>query len=719
MVAIVSGAGLGLTNGSLTQLGALGQFGTAGVGRGNEQVYLNAANGNLVLQQRDEFLKSAGVDLGVLRTYNSQGQTNDNPAWRLGVSRQIGSLQGTLNSAGSSVLRTGEDGQQVRYTFDTSRNAYIARDGAGADDVLHFDSSRQQWHWTDGASQNRETYDANGRLLQLLDRDGQTLSLSYNAAGLVTQLLSSSGEALLISYDVKNNITQLTTQWSENGVTRTQSRVRYSYDSLNRLSSVSVDLTPEDGSISDGNSYTTRYTYDGNSSRLASLSQSDGSRLEFSYQSVGDDWRISEIRDIERDGSLRRTRLSYDVATQTTTLTDAAGSVSQWRYDGNGQLLSLSIDGQTQFSASYDAQGRVLQVTDARGQRTDYEYDAHGNLVLERNAAGQTLLRRYNAQNQLISETRYRVADPDGAGSAQPTEPDTTRYIYDASGLHLRYKISADGRVSEWRVDSQGRPVSQIHYLALATGLSANPSESELNAWVAKQDLTQTQRSDNEYDLRGLLSRLTRYSHTDRQGVGIQDGTQQSLQYIYDQNGLLLQSIDSLGGQTRYRYDGLNRLTQSTDALGNSTTTVYLDAKGQTQVTLANGLTTLQQYDSAGHLISLSRQDAGGPLGTTRYQYDALGRLLRSTDPTGQQQTYLYDAQGRQIAEIDASGALTETRYNAAGQIIRRIRYATLIPASALSTELSLLTLDSLRPAASADDRHSYQIIDAAGQLLR
>ncbi|MCS3806987.1 DUF4214 domain-containing protein, partial [Chromobacterium alkanivorans] len=719
MVAMVLGGGMGLQNGSLASLGRQGQLGEAAFGRNGEKVYVNAGNGNLLLQQRDEFLKSAGLDLSLLRTYNSQGRVEGGSGvWRLGVARQVTGLQGGFNQAGSSVRRIGEDGSSALYRYDAGRQAYIGQDGEGADDLLRYDAVRQQWTWTDGATQLSETYDAaaGGRLLLQRDRDGKTLRVIYNAAGQVTRLESSGGEQLAIDYDAQGNITQLRTLWTENGVSHTRTRVRYGYDAQQRLSSVSVDLSPEDGRIDDGKVYTTRYGYDGDSSRLASLSQSDGSRLEFAYRQVGGEWRVSEVRDLDSDGSVRRTRFDYDVGKQQTTITDAAGLQSVWRYDAQGRLLEASSGGQLQLRASYDAQGRVLRLTDARGQATDYQYDERGNRILERDALGQTVRREYDAENRLLSETRYTGLDPDGAGPQTPAGAQTARYVYDAQG-RLRFQIDPGGGVTEWRYDALGRPVSQLRYLE---GVGQQKTDlAKLTAWAAGQPPERVSRSDSVYDLRGLLSETVRYARLDAKGQGVRDGGEQRVRYLYDQHGNLLQQWDGRGASVQYRYDGLNRLTRQTDALGNSTVTVYLDAKRQTQVTLANGLTMLRQYDSAGRLLAQTEQDAGGPLGSTRYLYDAMGRLLRSTDPTGQHQYQLYDAQGRKQAEIDATGALTEIRYNAVNQIIRRTRYANRIDLSLLGKDPARWSLETLRPQAGNDDRIEHLLYDAAGRLAR
>src|SRR4051812_33228938 len=104
MASIVSGAGLGLANSSLYVLGSQGALGQATHGRAAERVYVNAATGNLVVQNRDELLIGRGPDAAGLRTYNSQGLLTDDNGdnWRLGVYRKVYNLAGTVNTAGST-----------------------------------------------------------------------------------------------------------------------------------------------------------------------------------------------------------------------------------------------------------------------------------------------------------------------------------------------------------------------------------------------------------------------------------------------------------------------------------------------------------------------------------------------------------------------------------------------------------------------------------------
>src|SRR3954468_24068316 len=136
MVAFVSGSGLGLFNSSLGVLGGAGSVGDASMGRSGEQVTLNTATGNLVLQHQDELLLGRGPDLGLVRTYNSRGQfTDDNDDnWRLGIHKQVYGAIGSLKNPGKSIKRIDSDGSELLYVYDAARDLYINQDGAGSFD---------------------------------------------------------------------------------------------------------------------------------------------------------------------------------------------------------------------------------------------------------------------------------------------------------------------------------------------------------------------------------------------------------------------------------------------------------------------------------------------------------------------------------------------------------------------------------------------------------
>lgn len=696
MVAIVSGNTLGLNLGSLASLGSGGQFGNAALGQSGERTYVNIATGNLVLQEMDSALFGVGSMAATVRTYNSLGQFDHDNAdgWRGAPYRSV-----VLQPDGT-LLRTDIDGSTNIYDWDADEGAYIARLGASqALDRIALDGSGR-YVFTDGTTGRTEAYQGSGSglILSSSDLNGNELFYTYDPlTNRLQRVENEAGEAVNYVYDGNGNLAQVTTELADGTVV---SELSYGYDTSNRLTLVSVTLN-QTGDLPPGaessTTYTTAYTYVGTSTRVATVTQGDGTRLTFGYVLSGGVYKVSSVT----DGLGRITRFAYNTTTLTTTVTDALNVASTYRYDASGQLLQVKLgvtaanpNGLTQLAYEYDGSGNVLSVTDGLNQTVSFEYDERGNQTVTTDAVGNVVQRTYNDANQLVAEWVY------AADMALPSA--RTRYIYDAEN-QLRFAIGAEGGVTEHRYDeATGVRTSTIRYLherlnsALVTYGADELELDDLVQWAATQDLTRTERTDMAYDHRGQLQDVTTYTQVDALGEGIGAGT--TTHYVYSQKGELLQTISpDQGTVTQMIYDGLGRLVSaSTHAADGSldvtTLTQYDDVNGRSTVVLANGLRTVTTYDRAGRVVSVS-QDAGGPaLGTTRYVYDALGNLAMTEDPTGQRQFFLYDAAGRKVAEVGPTGRLVEYVYDADNRLTRTITYAS--------------------------DRDTTTLVDAAGQPL-
>lgn len=77
MVAIVAGQGFGLGQTSARTIGGGGVLGNPAAGYLGSSFFVNAANGNVVIQNQDEILAGIGQDLVLSRTYNSLGLLDD------------------------------------------------------------------------------------------------------------------------------------------------------------------------------------------------------------------------------------------------------------------------------------------------------------------------------------------------------------------------------------------------------------------------------------------------------------------------------------------------------------------------------------------------------------------------------------------------------------------------------------------------------------------
>jgi len=418
-----------------------------------------------------------------------------------------------------------------------------------------------------------------------------------------------------------------------------------------------------------------------------------------------------------------------------TDVTDASGRVTTYSHDGAGRLvrvLAPAANGKRiETRYTHDADGNVTSITEDPGglnRVTRMTYDARGNLLSTRDSLGNTVTWTYNLNNKVLSETRYVVPDPDGAGSAQPSEPLTTRYVYDIFN-NLRFVISADGRVTVHEYDEAAQLTTTRKYLR-ALYVDSDSSLSALTNWAVGLDQGEVEQTSYGYDFRGNVSAIH----------AVKEFSEFSLitQFVYDQRGQLLKTIDPRGwasgspdlGSTTYTYDGLGRVLSSSTWVSNgssiTTLTSYDDANRRTVTTAANGLITTSLYNRAGQLTSIVNGSAGS-LGTTTYTYDAAGRLRFSTDATGVRRFSLYDALDRKVAEVDGDGSLTEYVYDDAHRLIKTIRYAALLNSAAMATLVdgSGNPLDpplaNLRTAAGGNteqDRISRNVYDDTGRLI-
>ncbi len=748
MVAVVTGNGLGINNSSLRTIGDAGLVGSASSGRGGEQVFVNAATGNLVLRRSDDFLLTLGADFGLVNTYNSQGVlTYDNTdSWQLSAHKRVRNLTGTVNTAGSTVTRADGDGSEQLYTYDTARGLYVSNDGQGAYDTLSYSTGTTKWTWTNGDAGASEIYAAtgtnNGRLEESRNPDGNVITYLYDGSNRLIEIRSNAvtGDSLFIDYAAStNNVSQVRAVVKQaDGTTVTVTRVRYTYDASNRLATIQTDLSPNDNSVADGRTYTTTFTYNANG-LVSNISETDGSSLAFTYVSVGTPatWHVQSVT----DALGRVTQFSYNTATLTTTVTDGLGNQTLLTYDSANRLTTVkapTVGGVTPTTTfAYNTNGDVTSITDARNNTTVFQYDTRGNLTLKRDALGNTVTRIYDTtgtRNLLLSETLYTTPDPDGAGAATASGPLVTRYVYDTN-LHLRFVVSAEGVVQEYRYDAYGNRTSALRYPTTqydvsALAATATLTEAQLTTWLTTATKSDAQRVDYQYDLRGQLKKSTAYASVDSTGNGVLDGKQSVTQYVYDYFGSLLQRIDPNGNTTVFTYDGLGRVLSSvmTPAGGGTTITTtysYDDAGNLTTITSANGLVTTNLYNKDGELLSVTQTGPGAvALGTTSYAYDAGGHLRMQTSPTGQRQYFDYDADGRMTSTVDADGTFTDHVYNRDNQLIKTTTYATRVASGPLATLVdaggnrTAVTLASLRPVSSATDQLARYVYDAAGQRL-
>ena len=681
MTQIFTGLGLGSQGSSLSRLNGYGPKGSANIGLGGESVYVNAANGNVVIKQSDGFLAQDNVSLDLFQSYNS---ASSGQAWRFSLESQL-TVEGAVNTTASSVVRTDEEGHQRRFSYDNSLHAYIADDGFVAQ--LTFDGAR--WTYVEGSNPTRIHYNQVGQLTGLSDADGHAWQVEYEDGHLTRIRDLSQKQSVIWSFQA-GFLTDV--RFESDG--QLIHHLHYDYDALGRLQRVSRDL---------GNNaiYWVAYDYVDDSSYISDIRQTDGSHYHLDYDLDG---RITRLTDAEG----RYTAYDYDAGQ--TLVTNAMGERWLYVYDVDARLIG--IEGPENYRIRYDYEGHYLSRITQGTQIWRFDYTARGDcsrLVLP---TGELILRTFDEWHHVTSETRYATFD----SNHLPEMPQTSHFIYNEQG-HLCFELTADGVVTEYRYDHQGLRTSSRCYLR-ARWQGSTPTLDTLQSFCQSQAQDAISLIDYCYDFRGCLSEERHYAQVDATGVGVLGADTKITYSRYDAAARLCeQSVLTESGvsTTHFIYDGLGRLIQTVDNQNHTQRIDYDDAHQRVTKTDANGLQTLSLFDKTGLLLSVHRLDLGHDYGTTTYRYDAVGRLIAETDVQGQTQYWFYDSQGRMQATISFSGQVTEYTYNNQGQCIKTHQYMQTLNTRALTLQGNGFI--TIKPAASTQDRITQSIYNAYNQV--
>ncbi|MGH8581969.1 MAG: RHS repeat-associated core domain-containing protein, partial [Gammaproteobacteria bacterium] len=490
-----------------------------------------------------------------------------------------------------------------------------------------------------GGGASAMTYDVNGNVASRTDFNGNRTNYTYDLArNLETQRV----EALTSTGGTTAQTRTTTTQWHP----------------LYRLP---TQIT-EPGRV-------TNFTYDA-SGNLLQKTVTAGTKTRtwtYIYNSLGQVLTVNGPRTDVAD----TTTYTYDTQGNVATITNALGHVTHiTQYDPHGHPLTIQDPNGLVTTLAYDARGRLI--SRARGtETTSYEYDGAGQLKKVTSPDNSYLSYTYDTAHRLIdiqdnlgnaihysldlmgNRTQEDLRDPQG------TLKQTHRRVY--NGLNRLIKaIGATGQTTQYGYDNNGNLTTLTDPLNQVTASTYD----KLNRLVDVRDPL-LGHTETRYD---PLDRVTRIldplgSATDYtiDGLGDTEATDSPdtgiTQRSFDAAGNVLSETDARGNTTTHQYDALNRLTQTTFDDGSPITYTYdtgADNRGRLMdLTDPNGSTSWS-YDNQGR-VTQRRQRLDGIDLTLHYSYDARGRLIQITYPSGKILSLGYDAAGR-ATNLQADG---------------------------------------------------------------
>jgi RHS repeat-associated protein len=359
-----------------------------------------------------------------------------------------------------------------------------------------------------------------------------------------------------------------------------------------------------------------------------SITHSSGRSIAFERDALGRIERITDPRGNE-------IRYGYDARGDLISHLDRAGRETTFAYDPRHLLLEIrEPSGTTAARYEYDADGRLVALVDGRGERLELAHDLAARQTTQTDALGHVMVRSFDARGNVT-----RIEQPVTIeGSAVVA---TSLFEYDADGNET-LRVDADGLRSEASFDALGNVLEFVEDpagLALTTSLT--------------------------YDARGEL-----LSETDPNGDA----------YLFepDTQGLVRRWTDASGEATDLDYGAAGLPTLRVGPAGDSSEMVY-DAEGHLEELrdLEDGGLLRRRtfgYDANGNRLSetvFRTIDGVETPVTTRFEYDALDRLVAVTDAEGGVSRIEYDARGLVAARIDALGRRTGFGYDEAGTLTR------------------------------------------------
>lgn len=360
--------------------------------------------------------------------------------------------------------------------------------------------------------------------------------------------------------------------------------------------------------------------------------------------------------------------VEYDAAGRVSVGTDGNGGETEYSYDDEGDLASVTLPGKqtTRYESKEIKSGSayltVVKTTDANGNiseqatdesgntryvkdfdgegeatiQTKYEYNASGQCVKETEAKGNFKTYSYDEKTGYVSEEAYYDADENCKTKCT--------YTYDLNGNVTRSKevsVNEDEETHKkscfMTYDKQGRLTSESTVVS-----DTEPTEQEIDK----------NKISYQYDINGNVTEVEYAFRTS--GIS-------GLKYSYDKERRIkkITTKDNLLGETlrEYEYDRYGRLVEVKDSY---------DFSG-----LGENITRKYTYDAANRLTSIANLDSksGKVIEAFLYTYDKNGNIVKEESATALTGT---EGLAETIREYtyDANSRLTKTTITEGGQSV-------------------------------------------------
>lgn len=607
-------------------------------------------------------------------------------------------------------LRTWGDGgiyhRDIRY--DIENKITCVGDSRGNVTVYHHDGALPHKIIDPLGNTTLIEYNEYAQIVREVNPLGNANHYIYDERGNKTKLISPDGTSIAFAYDERDNlieaIDKLGNPW----------RYRYNRDDelVGKTDPLNHQITylHEGGvlrTITDNTGTVVNLTYDQNANIL-SISDGMGNQLVHQYDALGN---LLNLRDSRNNIK----HFHYDKLKRVVCVDEPDGNRRLFRYDAGDNIIHAK-DQQYDVVMDYIGMGRLASRTQA-GTTIRFEYDREEQLIAIMNENGRVYQFEWDANEELIRESgfdglmREFVKDPAGR-TVRINRPDSryTLFNYDnldrltqvrhSDGTHKAFKYRADDELIEarnnaitlrWELDPLGQTLKEFqgdHWVAseydalgLRTRITSSFGLDQAITRNARGDVVKIATADNQFEALferdqqgleiqrslpgGIRSRWTRDKLGRPTKHEIFSGKQShnSKTYLWGLNDRLLKLIDSLNRETAFQHD----------TLGNLISARYSDNTFELRMpdAVGNLFKTTQhndrEYGPAGQLLAVHSAK-----GTTRYEYDSEGNLIRKIEPNNKAWRYEWNGSGQMAKVIRPDGKEVNFEYDPLGRRIQK-----------------------------------------------
>ena len=510
--------------------------------------------------------------------------------------------------------------------------------------------------------------------------DGGTVlrQFGYDAGGRLAEVADEAGNATTYTVDALDRVTS----WTD----RSGYRFGYVYDEQGR-----VARTEGDGGFLSGS-----FAYDPGQ-QVTVYTDSLGASTEYHY-----DQRGNIVREVDALGAA--TVSAYDRHDLLVSVKDPLGAATGYERDNRGEVTRVIRADGTTIAFEVDEYGDIHSITGPDGARWECRYDEHGNLTAEIDPAGATTTYAYAEDGPtggiggrlaavtdvLGAVTAFEtdraglpvaITDPNGGvwrtertarGMATAvTDPlgNATVTSFDPRDLPVR-RTGPDGAAETWEYDDAQNLVAHTDAVGNTTRFEYGPFR-KTTARTSPDGARYTFHYDTELKLAAVTNPGDLTWSYARDAIGRitaeSDFNGRRLEYLLDAAGRVARRVNGAGETVDIERDVFGRIVAQRTAQGRLAAFGY-DPAGRL-ISARNSASLLElKHDRLGRVVAevLNGRGVGS-------EYDALGRRVKRTTPSGRESTWGFDAAGN-VARLATPGGQVAFDYDGAGrETARRI----------------------------------------------